>query len=1431
MQNVFHNVVSSWFHRKYGQPTPIQEEAWAEISKGNHVLMSAPTGSGKTLAAFLYVIDQLLTGKIQTGTTRVLYVSPLKALNNDIEKNLQTPLVELNRAFSDNNLDSPQIRVGTRSGDTPQNERRKMLRYPPEILITTPESLSILLTSKSGRTLFHDLEVVILDEVHSVFDNRRGALMMSSIERLVDYSGEFQRISLSATINPFKVVGEFVGGYSFDPTLEIYTAREVRIVRDTTPKDYNLSIFYPDQTGEDIWDPIVSHALQKVNQNRSTLFFTNGRRLAESFTKRLNDASGQTIAYAHHGSMSREIREEVETRLKQGLLKAIVATNTLEMGIDIGQLDEVMMIQSPNSVATGIQRIGRAGHGVGEVSNGTFLPTHPHDILDAAVLVDEIRAHKTEKMRAVKNSLDVLAQIIVSMVAHNPSSTNNLFNLIRRCFTYRTLQKTEFDRVLDMLAGRYEETRIRELKPRISIDRIDDIVRLRPGAEQVFYASGGVIPDRGYFKMRLGENGPVIGELDEEFVWENKKPGTRFTFGTQMWQVVKETHNDIIVSQVTDGKSAMPFWKGEGFNRSFEFSEAIGLFLERMDQEVDLADITTQLADDLSMNLAASETLVDLLKSQIDATGCNLPHRHHILIELVESGPGGSPGHQVILHNFWGNRINYPYGLAIKGAVEEQYNSDVEVYPHNNCIVIVLPEEFNPEDVIKLVSPEDVTRHLRNKLEPSGFFGARFRECAGRALLIERRRIKERMPLWMSRLRSQKLMAKIAQYNDFPILLEAWRTCLQDEFEIDKLESLLIEIQTGGIDWSVARTHKPSPFAETVSWRQINEYMYMGDAAKGGIASNLSDDLILELLLNPEQLPPLTPEIVETYQTKSQRLELGYSPSDGSELLEWIKDRLLIPKSEMQSLFDAISRDHGIDQKELTEELDNKLYNHSNGSISARETTPIIKKLQALGTDENQWEKASEMLGQWMQYYGPCSIDQISIGLSLAEDLVRSLIQDLIESNQLIGGHLVEGRGWQVCNRDNYEILLRILKRESRPKIETRSLKWLPLFISEIQGITTPRMDGYKSYEQLSGLPIDIQLLESDFLPARIKNYSPNLLDQDMRDTSLSWVGTSERKIILIREEDLDLIGLFDDEELISDVIPAEGKYDFSTLMRTYDASSKDLCEKLWNEAWRGKISNDSFECVRKGVLQNFELPDISPKGYPSRRAFRNRKTSVQISGNWYSIHKPMPIEDLVPQNELIRDRVRLLFGRYGILCRELLRNELPEFRWKEIFKNLRLMELSGEIFTGYFFEELSGPQFISSFGIRKLQTLEDNTKFYWMNAHDPASLCGVPLKNLGLPPRVKSTHLVFRGNSLILISKRLAKTLEFNIPPDYPDMQGIMDFFKFLLNRPINPQIGIKIETINDQPAYDSKYLVHFEQSFEVRRNGKEAHIFKRRF
>ncbi|MCP4693536.1 MAG: DEAD/DEAH box helicase, partial [Desulfobacterales bacterium] len=931
MRSFFHPLAVRWFERVVGEPTDVQREAWPRIGRGEHVLVTAPTGSGKTLAAFWWALNQLVSGAWETGRTRVLYVSPLKALNNDIQRNLIGPLQELKRVFREAGEPFPDIRVLTRSGDTPQSDRRRMVRRPPEILITTPESLHLLVSSKGGRSILNDLSTVILDEIHAVAGNKRGVLLISAVERLVDFSGEFQRVALSATIRPVKAAAGWVGGFTIagDGEGRTYTPRPVSVVKSTMEKRFDIRVRLPAEAVDrpastPIWEPLSEAFKRIIQENRSTLLFTNSRRLSEKIAFFINKGEPGHVAYAHHGSLAREIRRVVEQKLKNGELKAIVATSSLELGIDVGSLDEVVLVQAPPSISAALQRIGRAGHGVGRVSRGALFPTHSHDFLEAAVLIPAIRERDIEELRPVVCPLDVLAQVIVSMAGAETWPLEELLARLKRSHPFHTLTRERFDLVLNMLAGRYANTRIRELQPRVHLDRVDNTVAAGKGALLALYMSGGVIPDRGSYRLRHVDGGGIIGDLDEEFVWEARL-GQVFTLGAQNWKISRITHDDVFVAPAGSGASAPPFWRAEENNRDFHFSRAIGRFLETAEARLDDPDFPEYLETVHAMDQPSAQKLMEFLQRQRQAAGGPLPHRHRLLVEFTARGPGGAPGNMAVLHTFWGGRVNRPYAMALSVGWEERFGARPEIYPTNDCIVLMAPHDIGVEELLSLVTPGNVESLLRRGLEDSGFFGARFRECAGRALLLSRRKIKERTPLWLNRLRSQKLMEAVSGYADFPILLEAWRACLHDEFDLPALRTVLSELETGVIAGGRVHTSHPSPMALAGAWRQINEYMYKGDGRTSRRPTELRESLLHEAAFTPGLRPAASGETAAEFELKRQRLFPGYAPETSLDLLQWVKERVVIPVEEWDLLLAAVDKGEGVDAAALVEEAGDKI--------------------------------------------------------------------------------------------------------------------------------------------------------------------------------------------------------------------------------------------------------------------------------------------------------------------------------------------------------------------------------------------------------------------------------------------------------------------------------------------------------------------------
>lgn len=1454
----FHPLLRQWFYQAFSSPTDVQERSWREISAGRHVLITAPTGSGKTLAAFLSAINQLLTGSWAGGALRVLYVSPTKALNNDVRRNLQRPLAELEALFTATGLPAPGIRVLTRSGDTDNSERQRMYRKPPEILVTTPESLNILVTSGSGRRLLATTRVVILDEIHAVFAEKRGTLLITAVDRLVPLCGELQRIALSATVNPMSAVAEFVGGARLLKNGS-YQKRQVSIVTSTIEKSLELTVTRAPEPldGADQatpWPALAAACTKLIAASSATLIFTNSRRNAEKLTRLLNEGQDRELAYPHHGSLAKELRLAVEQRLKNGELRAIVATNSLELGIDIGDLDRVVLVQTPPSVAQAMQRLGRAGHRVGEVSRGLLFPLHGRDCLEAAVLARAVASKDIEELRAVNCPLDVLAQVILAMTVAEVWRIDELYTRLRASHPFRDLSRATFDGVLQMLAGRYADSRIRALRPRLHFDPLAGTVVAKEGVARLLYNSGGTIPDRGSYQLRHHANKAKVGELDEEFVWE-RRPGETFALGAQIWRIQHIGESAVEVLPVSSAHNVIPFWRGEPRNRPWHFAAHIGVFLEECSTLLakEGNQQLMQLLAACSLDDRATHYLSSFLRLQRQATSCDLPHRHHLLIEHCAGSDGGGDNHQIILHTLWGGRINHPFSLALAAAWQERHGTTLTVWADNDSILLNPSEAVSGDELLRLVSPATLDGLLRRRLEHSGFFGALFRENCGRALLLPKSTPGKRTPLWLNRLRAKRLYEATASYDDFPLLLETWRECLQDRFDIEQLKILLDELQSGEIAVSEAHTLTPSPFAEGISWQRTNTLMYQDDTPESADHSHLNHNLVRQVALSPSLRPSLRPDLVERFSAKQHRTAVGYAPLTAEELIETVGDRVLLHGRDWQTLLEAASRDSGLPVEKLRLACGAQvvwLRLNKAGTTRVLATWQLPRMVSALGLDREQFEISAMggdvngptllaqietlppvdpsrhdllpgLLAEWLAGQGPTALAEIGELFALDLSTCRRLLADLEKEGRVMIGPLIDGNPETlICDTSNLEHLLRLQRNARRPAFTPLDPRFLAPFLAEHQGLTSAddRLETLQeALDVLFGFPAPCNAWEEYLLPARVTPYHSSQLDRLLGESPLLWYGCGRQKSSFAFADDLELFTALCGEEAedrsLLRLWPESGAYlGFFELQRRSSLESGLLTSRLWELIWTGRVLCDSFAPLRQGIASGFAPIAFSDQRLGRRHGGLARwRASRPVAGNF--CRRPTQEErkpaDSITTLENSKERVRQLLRRYGILFRDLLAREAPGLEWPALARTLRLMEISGELLSGQFFAAPTGPQYLRPATVERLRQGFAAEKIFWLNACDPASLCGVGDESLrpGLPSRLTTTYLVYHGREPLLILRKNGRELEFRLAPENPLVPRLLEVCRFLVEREVNPLKALIIDTINGEPATRSPY------------------------
>ena len=1364
----FSEPTRTWFGAAFATPTPAQEGAWEAIGAGRHALVVAPTGSGKTLSAFLWSLDRLLTTpppEDKRHRCRVLYISPLKALGVDVERNLRAPLTGIRHTADRLGQPVPEVRVGVRSGDTPAADRRKLITTPPDILITTPESLFLMLTSQARESL-RGVETVIVDEVHAVAGGKRGAHLAVSLERLdALLERPAQRIGLSATVRPLEEVARFLGGTApveivAPPSEKRWDLRVVVPVEDmTAPEEYDEDSDDGDpQRAQSLWPHVEERVVDLVEQHRSTIVFANSRRLAERLTARLNEiateraggslatdgpspaqvmaqsgqsqGAGTVIAKAHHGSVSKEQRALIEDDLKRGRLPCVVATSSLELGIDMGAVDLVIQIESPPSVASALQRVGRAGHQVGEVSRGVLFPKHRGDLAQTAVAVERMRTGAIESLRVPTNPLDVLAQQVVAATALDAWSADDLFELVRRSAPFTQLPRSAYDATLDLLSGRYPSDEFAELRPRLVWDRVAGILTGRPGAQRLAVTSGGTIPDRGLFGVFLvGGEGPGrrVGELDEEMVYESRV-GDVFALGATSWRIEDITHDRVLVTPAPGIPGRLPFWKGDALGRPAELGAAIGAFTREL-AGLPREQATRRAVRD-GLDEYAAGNLLTYLHEQLEATNV-LPSDRTLVVERFRDELGDW---RLVVHSPYGTPVHAPWALAINARLRERFGVDGQAVASDDGIVIRIPDtEAEPPggDVI-VFDPDEIEAVVATEVGGSALFASRFRECAARALLLPRRDPGRRSPLWQQRQRSAALLEVAAKYPSFPIVLEAVRECLQDVYDLPSLVALMRAVDRREVQVVDVSTHQPSPFARSLLFGYVAQFMYEGDspiAERRAAALSLDQGLLAELLGRAELRELLDPEVLAEVEAELQRLAPDRRARDPEGVADLV--RLLgpltteevaarcVPDADAGEWLDTLGRARRLVEVRMAGE-ERWAAVEDIGRLRDGLGVPVPPGTPDAFTDPVE-DPLADLVGRFARTHGPFTTEQVADRLGLGAAVVRHTLQRLAAQGRVLDGEFrPSGSGTEWCDAE----VLRRLRRRSlarlRQEIEPVEPEALGRFLGAWQHVTTSRgalrgVDGVlAAVDQLAGCAVPASALEPLVLAARVRDYETSYLDELTASGEVLWAGHaalpgSDGWVSLHLADQAHLTlpepAPFEHAELhqaVLDALAPGGAWFFRQLSDAVGSTNDaTLSAALWDLVWAGRVSNDTLTPLR--ALTRSGTATHRTRRPPPRAGRPIRTGPPETAGRWALL--PALDTDATRRAHATAER---LLDRHGVVTRGAVMSERVSGGFAAVYKVLSAFEDSGRCRRGYFVAGLGAAQFGTAGAVDRLRTFAE---------------------------------------------------------------------------------------------------------------------------
>ena len=1379
--DLFSTPVRDWFRASFAEPTAVQERGWREVAAGRHVLMAAPTGSGKTLAAFLWCLDRLAGEPMPPDgeRCRVLYVSPLKALAHDVDRNLRSPLVGIRRQMESQGLVPPEIAVAIRTGDTPADARRSMERHPPDILITTPESLFLILTS-AARKILAPVRWLIVDEIHSVASTKRGSHLALSLERLCELTKvEPQRIGLSATQRPLEEVGRFLGGA--DRQVSIVDAGRLKTmeVRVEVPVEDMTRLTDQDEDSakgqNSIWPAIYPRLLQLIRQHRSTIVFVNSRRLSERIAARVNELAEEELVRAHHGSIAREQRLVIEDELKAGRLRGLVATSTLELGIDMGAVDLVLQIEAPPSVAAGIQRVGRAGHSVGEVSRGVVIPKFRGDLLESAAVVEGMLNGRIETTVVPRKPLDVLAQQIVAMCALDEWEVEKLGRVVRRAYPYSDLGPRAFDSVLDMLSGRYPSDQFVELRPRIVWDRVAGKVRGRAGAQRLAVTNAGTIPDRGLYSVNLAEDGRRVGELDEEMVYETRV-GEAFVLGASTWRIVDITPSQVIVTPAPGEPGKIAFWKADAPSRPVELGAALGKMTREL-RAMDRDAAAKRLRDGAGFDDLAIKNLLAYLDDQAAATG-TVPDDRNLVVERFRDEVGDW---RVCIHTPFGGRVHAPLALALEARLQERLGVDARALWTDDGIALHLPEVESPPALDELIlDPEEVQALVSAQLPASALFAARFRENAARSLLLPKRRPGQRTPLWQQRMRSAGLLQVAGQYPDFPILAETWREVMSDHFDMPALGALLRAIRSREIRVVAVDTEKASPFASSLLFSYVAEFMYEGDqplAERRAQALTLDRDLLAELLGSEDLRELLDPDAIAAVELELQGLLPERFPRDVDEAHDLLVR--LGDLSDEEALARGVSAGwlHALEKERRAATI--RIAGEARW-IAAEDAGRYREAIGAslpIGLPEIFLDPGADPLESLLRRHARTHVPFVTSDpaqrWALPGPAVEAALARLASKGDVLAGEFrkaAEGR--EYCHPE----VLRTLRRRSlaalRREVESVPPDAVARFLPAWQGIGVRAGGMDRLLEvvfQLQGLALPATVIERDVIASRIGSYAPRLLDELVSMGEVVWVGrgslgASDGRVALYLRGDAPRLVTAPVDPPQSDLhgrirahLKDRGASFFRDLYNSCGGGDEDvMLDALWDLVWSGEVTNDTFAPLRL-------LGPASRR--PTRKPRLPRLIQPRATGRWSLV------ADLVGHGanatERLHSEAGVLLQRHGVLTREAAVGEGWPGGFASLYPVLRAMEESGRIRRGYFVEGLGGSQFALPGAVDRLRSLRDSGGgVIAMAATDPANAFGTVLpwpQSDGRMSRAAGAYCVVDDGRLVLYLERGGRSLLTN--------------------------------------------------------------------